>query len=387
MTKLVPIRPVSLRSLIDKHKTEIHFCGQIFVGVYLLYFTIAFWTPWAASAFTAGSSALIIWGFFYVAMALLSIVLGVKLVVTGALQIVILKSLKSMQFARSKRLCLKGIGFLKHWPLVRGAEVTFFEVGLGTVCMGRADYSEAESLYASCVDRYRRHMRRFRFINKAVNYSNMVILLSQLSRAYAAQDRFDEAEKAAGEALEYARSIGKRAYLRVEIFPLSAMGYTHLRSGALEEAENEYKMVFKVHEETPQMPANSSTAFVPTLMAAKLGLAQIAMKKGDKDQSLKYWSDFKVMESQSETAKFPGFLRGFNLLANEYMNYKLYAEAENVLDTAYSLAMLHFDHPDAKETLDYYEKLMFLTGRQAEVGEMRAWLRLTQQEPHRQQPD
>jgi hypothetical protein len=83
-----------------------------------------------------------------------------------------------------------------------------------------------------------------------------------------------------------------------------------------------------------------------------MGLAIIAMKKGDSDQSLKYWTNFVERANQSSTPLSPVLLRSFNVLANEYMNNKLFAEAEKVLDLAYSTALHHFDHPDARETLN-----------------------------------
>jgi tetratricopeptide (TPR) repeat protein len=206
----------------------------------------------------------------------------------------------------------------------------------------------------------------------------MVVLLSHVSRSRAAQGKFAQAEQAASEALDLARSIKRKAYARMEIFPLSAIGYTHLRSGALEEAEKEYAQVLKLYDQTPSLPTYGSTALAPILMAATMGLAIISIKKGMPEESIKHWSDFILKESQCSTPMSPSFLRSYNVLANEYMNNKLLAEAEKVLDMAYSLALHHFDHPDAKETLSYFEKLLLLTDRQAEVGDMRAWLRLSQ---------
>ena len=64
-----------------------------------------------------------------------------------------------------------------------------------------------------------------------------------------------------------------------------------------------------------------------------------------------------------------------NALANEYMNSKMFGEAESLLELAYSAAQGQPFHPDAKQLLNYYEKLLLLTGRQAEVSDMRSWVR------------
>jgi hypothetical protein len=64
-----------------------------------------------------------------------------------------------------------------------------------------------------------------------------------------------------------------------------------------------------------------------------------------------------------------------NELANEYMNLKMFGRAEHLMNIAYAIGHNHPFHPDAKQVLNYFEKLLLLTGRADEVADMRAWLR------------
>ncbi len=242
--------------------------------------------------------------------------------------------------------------------------------------MTRAEYEEAEQLFSQAVDRNRKYITRSRKAYKTRFYPNMVVILSHLSRAYSAQGKFEEAERAAGEALEFARSTGRIKMARMEVFPLYSMAFSHLRSGALEEAEKEYKMVIKVNAETKPLPTYGSNSLAPILMACRIGLAIIAIEKGNARVSQAYWDEFVEMANQSMAPISPSFLCSFNILANQYINAKQFEESEAVLDFAYSIARQYFDHPDAIEMLNYYEKLLRLTGRESEVKDLRAWLRL-----------
>jgi len=382
MTRVVTVEPFSLKRFMDKHKYEAVISVPIPVGLYLLFVTFTVFLPYSIAALLAGTRGQLEWGVFYLILAAFGASLGVKMIVTASLQLMISKSLKSMQFARTKRLCLQSISLLSHWPLVRNAQLVFFEVGLGAVCMGRADYEEAEKLFASALERYKNHMQRFRFGKKARHTPNLVLLNSHISRACSAQGKYAEAEQLANVSLALAQGLEKTKNARIVVFPLYALAYTHLRSGALEQAEEEYKRVFNIYAETPEPSAYGSTTFAPTLMASSLGLAFISIKKERADESIKYWTNFADRASQPVQPMSPSFLRAMNVLANEYMNNKLFAEAEQVIEMAYSLAMHHFDHPDAKDTLSYFEKLLLLTDRQVEVGDMRAWLRISQHAPH-----
>jgi hypothetical protein len=57
------------------------------------------------------------------------------------------------------------------------------------------------------------------------------------------------------------------------------------------------------------------------------------------------------------------------------MNQKLFDYAERLLNLGYTISQDTPFHPDAKQLLNYFEKLLLLTDRQSEVGDMRSWLR------------
>jgi len=377
MTRLTRVEPFSMKKYLDRHKSEIIVCLRLPAGIYLMFFGLAVLLPAALTIITTGHGAALVWGVFCLGLAALCELLAVRILFTSIVQLLILRSLKTHHFSRTKKLCLQSMRVLKYLPLGQQAELSFYEIGLGAVCMSRAEYEEAEQLFSRALERNRNSMNRARKSYKTRYYPNMAVILSHLSRSYSAQGKFEQADRAASEALEFARSTGRIHYARMEIFPLYSMAFSHLRSGAIDEAEKEYNLVIKVNAETKPLPTYGSNALAPILMACRIGLAIIAIKKGNIQASHSYWDEFVEMANNSAVPTSPSFLNSFNLLANELINAKQFKEAEAVLDFAYSNARRYFDHPDAIEMLNYYEKLMLLTGRQSEVKDMRAWLRLT----------
>jgi tetratricopeptide (TPR) repeat protein len=374
----VPVK--SQGRFLDRHKSEILISLRFPITIYLLFLAFAYLIPSALSLIFAGGVGAYFTGLLFMFFAALCTIVAVKTFVSSVLQILMLHSLRTMQFAKTKQLSLRGLKFLRRWPMVHNSELIFFEVGLGAVCMGRADYDEAEELFFNCVERVRKILKSRIVRRKWLYYPNMAVLLCHLSRAYSSQDRFEEAERAAMEGLEFARNIGRYSYARVEVFPLFALAYTHLRSGELEKAEKEYNQVIQLNASTKAPPSYGNSVFAPIMQGCRVGLATIAIKKGDAEASKIYWHEYLGMVHENAAALSPSFLRSFNLLANDYMNAKLYDQAEDVIDFAYALAKQYFDHPDAQETLNYFEKLLLLTDRQSEIAEMRAWLRLSAQE-------
>jgi hypothetical protein len=64
-----------------------------------------------------------------------------------------------------------------------------------------------------------------------------------------------------------------------------------------------------------------------------------------------------------------------NRLGQKYMDLGAWAEAEYVLEFAYSVARGYPMHPEAHEIAVSFERLLTETGRKGEIADMKLWIR------------
>jgi tetratricopeptide (TPR) repeat protein len=175
----------------------------------------------------------------------------------------------------------------------------------------------------------------------------------------------------------------------IEIFELSknrrwriGLGLPNLLLGALHAKFGEYDVAEEHLEtarhisETEKLPAGTIfTSFAQSKNQMFLWLSYVEIKQE------------KVAEAEASCdaaveliAKDPSGANTLTLeillmLANEFMNIKQFERAERLLEIAYAIGSDWPYHPDAKQVLNYFEKLLLLTDRQSEVADMRNWLR------------
>jgi tetratricopeptide (TPR) repeat protein len=115
------------------------------------------------------------------------------------------------------------------------------------------------------------------------------------------------------------------------------------------------------------------------LAICDLALAKASAAKGDMPQADQFSNQFFQNLEQDPRILTPTLLRRINKVAQLYIDHKHFAQSERLLNVAYQIGHDAPNHPDAARTLDCFEKLLLLTDRQAEVPDMRKWLRIDYQ--------
>lgn len=269
------------------------------------------------------------------------------------------------EIERIHRLALK---VLMKLPVRRSwsVAVTMSNLGLLRLCQG--NYESAASLFSEAVEYIKSNRRLAASMSAMVINNNLAVALARMQKYY-------EAEAVAEKALEVARSARwYKKYIMATCAPTAALAFIKLRRGELESAIEQYTSALTLSEMKPIPPGLSATTFDQARLFILFGLSVATIKLGRKMDSLQWceraWSIIRSRPNLASTLA----LEGLNILANEYMNNKMYASAEPLLKLAYSVGQQHPFHPDAIQVLNYYEKLLLLTGRQAEVGDMRGWV-------------
>jgi tetratricopeptide (TPR) repeat protein len=247
--------------------------------------------------------------------------------------------------------------------------ITASNLGLLQLCLG--EYENAESSFdqsAGFVKKTRWLKRSFRAI---VIYNNLAISQMRLNNYF-------DAEATARQALEIAESPrAQRWYRLFAAAPLTVLGAIHLRLGELESAVEEFQRALQICESspTPRRFPNAKNQFAQCQLSIFLGLAIATIRLGKDDESQQWCTRALSVMAANRSLVSTLTLENLTMLANEFMNKKLFSEAECLLDFAYMIGRNHPFHPDAKQLLNYYEKLLLLTDRQSDVNDMRSWVR------------
>jgi tetratricopeptide (TPR) repeat protein len=268
-----------------------------------------------------------------------------------------------------ERLHRQAARLLRALPFrkTRHLETTLSNLGVLRLCQG--DYEGAEKLFAESIN----SLEKSRLRNKS---TSMIILYSNLGVTYLRQGKYVEAELQAAKALEIAESPGiAKRYPIMQAPPLAVHAAARLHLGETESAVDCYKQALTLYESSALPPYHSAIAYKQGLAFCNLGLALATIKLGQQQESLQALDKAWKMAVDDPGIMSTLALNTLNLLANEYINNKLFDQAEELLQLAYSVGFAHPFHPESKKVLSYYEKLLLLTDRQSEVHDMRQWLR------------
>jgi tetratricopeptide (TPR) repeat protein len=275
----------------------------------------------------------------------------------------------SNKYARIDVVHQRALKLLQKLPLRRRLDIatTLSNLGLLRLCQGY--YESAESLFTQSAQYLEENKRFAVSVSSVVAYNNLAIACIRLGKII-------EAELHAEKALQLAESpkVAKRFKL-VAAPPMAALASARLRLGELDSALEYFERARQVYENTP-IPAGVLIDTIDQARAAcYIGLATTTIRLGRQKES-EQWCEKLFAAVKADAACVNTLsIEPLNLLANDYMNAKLFRRAEDLLELAYSIARDHPFHPDARQTLNYYEKLFLLTDRQSEVSDMRSWLR------------
>lgn len=291
-------------------------------------------------------------------------------------------------FAQMDLVHRKALKALKKMPFSRHISVAVSISNLGILRLCQGDYEGAASLFSDAsdyLDQFRKH-RKLTAGGLRLLWMD-IILQNNLASAYIRSGKLIEAELIASRSLETAQEASfQKKYKMLEAAPLSVIGAVHTRLAlsdsaadarlALSESALEhFKKALEIFENEPvPKPFNAGT-FQQAKYHCCIGAAIVSIRLERKAESLA-WYEKSVQLARRDLSQLNVLaLEGLYILANEYMNNKIFDIAEELLDLAYKIAHDHPFHPDSKQVLNYYEKLLLLTNRQSEVQDMRSWLR------------
>jgi tetratricopeptide (TPR) repeat protein len=272
-------------------------------------------------------------------------------------------------YAKIDRAHSTVLKILNGLPLRKRVDIaiTMSNLALARLCQG---YTEsAETLFEQALAYLTKAPRLKQSLCGVVVYHNLAVVSIRLRK-------YVEAEMYASDALEIARS--KKIAGKYKCFagpPTASLAAVRYKLGEYDSCYEMFKEALDLYSMLPLPPGLPKQSFDQGRAFCWLGLALVTIKLGKTDESSEWCQKvFQAVELNPGMLSTLG-LEPLNELANEYMNLKMFDRAEKLMNIAYAIGHNHPFHPDAKQVLNYFEKLLLLTGRQEEVADMRAWLR------------
>jgi len=371
--KIVTTKRAALRTLWGSYKVNLFTAMTIPVALYSLYLVSCVVPSIVYYALIGNIGGLL----FSVAFALFLLLTGTKFLSSAGLQILIRMTDKKSNVVATKKLCHRALTLNRVFPKFMNHDQVFYEVMLGRACLALGDYAEAEHIFATGIARDEPFVDQAPSNFAIARYYNLSMTYCHLAVAQVCQNELSEGESSALRALEICDKPNSKSYDLLKMYPIVILGNIHILRGDLEQASEKYNRALLIFKESPAISWIGSSSTDPPLMAASLGLAIVTVRQDDSSSSFTHWRDYEERASHFTDPISPNVLKYLNMYANDCMNLKHNEVAEQVLNHAYMIAQRNFDHPSAKETLNYFEKLLLLTGRESEVKDMRAWLRST----------
>jgi len=242
-------------------------------------------------------------------------------------------------------------------------------VQVGLMKLYLAEYESAEQLFRDAFTACASIDQRFA--------GTLTIFRLNIGIALIAQDKYAEAESELQEAVRLLQKQTKP--------PTFYTAYTELALGSLKlhcgdpenlNAAQEHLKTARALLETMKAPYGvSATTIRQTTANCDLLSAYLFAAKSDSKQSHMYCQRFLTWVKNDPRFLTPLFLKSLNRIAAKHLEFEGHGDAEQLLETAYSLASECPTHPHSGTTLDCFERLLLLTNRPDEVEDMRRWLR------------
>ncbi len=278
-------------------------------------------------------------------------------------------------YARLDLIISRSINLLSNSIFVGKAEIAALKVYLGAMRLQKGDFENAATIFSQAITALRQSAANAQPDQRKMFDPSIAVALNYLAIALLRQNNIQDSESKVKESLEVLESSGQRNLEFYTAFPVATCGLIHLSKDELTLAEQMF-LRSKVICETAKSPASASESTIRKLKATLyLGLAQVYVRTGKVDESLYYFHQMSEVVEQNLLHMNTGNLSILYALSNEYMNAGLLIEAEDAVAIAYRVASNNPFHPHSARCLDYFEKLLRLTGRDKEIADMRSWLR------------
>lgn len=204
--------------------------------------------------------------------------------------------------------------------------------------------------------------------------ANMAMYTLNLASAYAWQGKFVESEIEAEKSLEILQKSNSPSAKIFEPHCLLLMGINRFRLNELAGAEELLQSALDSLEKMTPSPEMPLLSIQTAKISCYLYLSLLKIKQDTIPDSYVYYNKFFELLQGSIAVAAITHIRAINYLAQELLKIGDYKHAEDLINIAYELSASAPFHPDSRETLAAYEKLLVATNRQSEIADMRSLL-------------
>ncbi len=273
------------------------------------------------------------------------------------------KRYRELDVAHSRALKL-----LTQLPFRKTLDVPVMMSNLALMRLCQGNYESAEDLFRQA----HTYLSKDKYLKDSFAAA---ILLNNLGCACMRIGNLVEAELNAQRALEILELPKNKSQKVVTALPYSVIGTVHAKLGELDTAEENLTKALEVYSREIVPAGTITTSLTQGKMQTFLWLSFVYVKQGSIARAETHCDTALSIIADDPMVMNTLTIEVLNILANEFINAKQFDRGERLLELAYSLCAESPYHPDARQTLNYFEKLLLLTDRQSEVPDMRGWLR------------
>ena len=280
---------------------------------------------------------------------------------------------RANDFARIDFFISRTITILQRLPLVGVTELVYLEASLALFRQRQGFFESTQDLLDKAIDRTRKAADRASFRNRSELRAALGVLVCYRASISLRLRAYAEAEQLALESRELLLKTKHKVLKAYSVAPFLVLGWIRLKQNEIDQSAEFFEQAYE--RIGSFIESGDSTDFRMQNVLRSVHLSQ-ALVEASKENFEKSLSHFQQALDITGTGEYAGSdnMQFLLMLAEKYMAAGLHSEAESALKMSYSIGKFGSFHPDAIITLDTYEKLLRLTGRDAEVDDMRHWL-------------
>ncbi|MBS1952841.1 MAG: hypothetical protein JST89_01505 [Cyanobacteria bacterium SZAS-4] len=321
------------------------------------------WVGAVISLFTASSP---IYLFPYFLFLTVIAYLMIPFFIHNFVQICVQRHIQQRDYESIDRAYSKTLMLLNKLRLRNGGVRTFLLAEIGRMRLMEGHFDSAESFFleaiASTVNEHRTPP-----VNRAILYFNLAGSLRRQGLLPEASDRYE---------------MGMKFLTSTDAKTLAFLSYANLAIAALKTEQGDLagaeQCLIKAKElmdRTDLQKAFPSVRKIQAELSCLSALTLVLLRKGDQPAAEIIGRKFLSLANLHLGEITSLELKTLNQIAAEYLALGQNELAEKFLEVTYAVARDFPFHPDSPMALDSFEKLLLITGRKAEVDDMRHWLR------------
>lgn len=334
----------------------------VFGVLFPLYF-VGLWVTAIAVIFTAESPLYML---PYLAFLTFLVYLSLPIFVHSCVQVGIQRSLQARDYEAIDRTYTRTLNFITKLHLNHGGVNTFLLAELGRMRLLQGDFESAETYFVEAIAATVKNSRAPQ-INKAILYFNLAGALRRQGRFNEASDRYEMGMK-----FLHSSDAKTLAFLSFANLSIAAL---KIEQNDLDGAEQCLIKAKELMDRTDLQKAFPTVRKVQAELSCLSALTLVLLRKGDVAAADTVGAKFLTVANQHLGEVSSLELKTLNSIAAEYLTLGQNEQAEKYLQIAYAVARDFPFHPDTRLSLECFERLLLITGRKAEVDDMRMWLR------------